>query len=77
MLTYFVQDAYALLLAAHDPRIRLLGVSTVHGNAALDRTTFNARALLEAIGKREIKVYSGAAKPIVREAVHASDIHGD
>ena len=33
--------------------------------------------MLEAIGKREVKVYAGAAKPIVRDAVHAVDIHGN
>jgi uridine nucleosidase len=54
----------------------LLGVSTVHGNAALDQTTYNTRAILEAIGRRDVKVYSGAAKPIMRDAVHAADIHG-
>ncbi|KAH7082229.1 Inosine/uridine-preferring nucleoside hydrolase domain-containing protein [Paraphoma chrysanthemicola] len=70
-------DAYALLLSAHDPRVELLGVTTVHGNAALDQTTFNTRAILEAIGRRDVKVYSGAAKPIVRDAVHAADIHGE
>ncbi|CAI6333106.1 unnamed protein product [Periconia digitata] len=70
-------DAYALLLAAHDPRVDLLGVSTVHGNASLDQTTYNARGMLEALGKRDIKVYSGASKPIKRDAVHAVDIHGE
>ncbi|KAI8936699.1 hypothetical protein NX059_007090 [Plenodomus lindquistii] len=70
-------DAYALLLSAQDPRVELLGVSTVHGNAALDQTTFNTRAILEAIGRRDVKVHSGAAKPIVRDAVHAADIHGE
>ncbi|KAH7392118.1 Inosine/uridine-preferring nucleoside hydrolase domain-containing protein [Phaeosphaeria sp. MPI-PUGE-AT-0046c] len=71
-------DAYALLLSGQDPdRVELLGVSTVHGNAALDQTTFNTRAILEAIGRRDVKVYSGAAKPIVRDAVHAADIHGE
>ncbi|KAF2001698.1 nucleoside hydrolase [Amniculicola lignicola CBS 123094] len=70
-------DAYACLLAAHDPRVRLLGVSTVHGNASIDQTTFNTRSILEAIGKRDIKVYSGADKPISRDAVHAADIHGE
>ncbi|KAF2637207.1 Inosine/uridine-preferring nucleoside hydrolase [Massarina eburnea CBS 473.64] len=70
-------DAYALLLAAHDPRVELLGVSTVHGNASLEQTTFNARGMLEAIGKSDVKVYSGASKPIVRDAVHAADIHGE
>lgn len=65
------------MLAAHDPRIDLLGVTTVHGNAALQQTTFNTRAILEAIGKRDINVYPGAAKPISRNAVHAADIHGE
>ncbi|KAJ4361926.1 Uridine nucleosidase 1 [Neocucurbitaria cava] len=70
-------DAYALLLSAHNPRVEFLGVSTVHGNAALEQTTFNTRAILEAIGRRDVKVYSGAAKPIARDAVHAADIHGE
>ncbi|KAF2183171.1 nucleoside hydrolase [Zopfia rhizophila CBS 207.26] len=70
-------DAYALLLCTHDPRVQLLGVTTVHGNAPLDQTTFNTRAILEALGKRDVKVYPGAAKPIVREVVHATDIHGE
>ncbi|KAF2477000.1 Inosine/uridine-preferring nucleoside hydrolase [Lindgomyces ingoldianus] len=70
-------DAYALLLSSHDPRVELLGVSTVHGNAPLDQTTFNTRGMLEAMGKGHIKVYPGAAKPITREVVHAADIHGE
>jgi inosine-uridine nucleoside N-ribohydrolase len=52
-------------------------VSTVHGNASLDQTTLNARATLEAIGKRDVKVYIGAHKPIKRVAVSAVDIHGN
>lgn len=48
----------------------------MHGNASLDQTTLNSRSLLESIGKREIKVYPGASKPILREAVSAVDIHG-
>ena len=48
----------------------------MHGNAPLDQTTFNTRSILEALGRRNVKVYPGAAKPIVREVVHATDIHG-
>lgn len=57
--------------------MNLLGVSTVHGNSSIDQTTFNTRGILEAIGKRDIKVYPGAEKPIQRNAVHAVDIHGE
>jgi len=76
-VTCHIKDAYALLISAHDPRVELLGVSTVHGNAALEQTTFNTRAILEAIGRHDVRVYAGAAKPIMRDAVHAADIHGN
>ncbi|GME54123.1 putative uridine nucleosidase [Neofusicoccum parvum] len=54
-------DAFALLLAAHNPQVHLLGVSTVHGNASLEHTTQNSLSILEAIGCRDIPVYPGAS----------------
>ncbi|MCJ1442133.1 MAG: Uridine nucleosidase 1 [Stictis urceolatum] len=70
-------DAFALLLAAHHPSLHLLGVSTVHGNASLARTTSNAGSVLTAIGRADVPVYPGAAKPFCRDAVCAPDIHGE
>ncbi|EKG17314.1 hypothetical protein MPH_05380 [Macrophomina phaseolina MS6] len=70
-------DAFAILLAAHNPHVRLLGVSTVHGNASLEHTTQNGLSILEAIGRREIPLYPGASKPLERDAVHAASIHGE
>lgn len=32
-------DAFAVLLAAHCPKIHLLGITTVHGNSSLENTT--------------------------------------
>lgn len=74
-----MQDAFAILLAAHHPRINLLGVSTVFGNAPLSKTTLNAGALLTAIGKHdEIPLHVGADKPLERPAHHpATEIHGE
>ncbi|KAL2043094.1 hypothetical protein N7G274_004154 [Stereocaulon virgatum] len=69
-------DAFAVLLAAHHPSLRLLGISTVHGNASLEKTTTNTLSILTAIGRSDVPVYPGAVKPFSRNAVHASDIHG-
>ncbi|KAL2060180.1 hypothetical protein VTL71DRAFT_9575 [Oculimacula yallundae] len=70
-------DAFAILLAAYHPSMDLLGISTVHGNASLVNTTRNAGSILTAIGKPDIPVYSGAAKGLIRPAVHADAIHGE
>ncbi|KAL8714247.1 MAG: hypothetical protein Q9220_001976 [cf. Caloplaca sp. 1 TL-2023] len=70
------KDAFALLLAAHHPPLKLLGVSTVHGNASVAHTTANAGSILTALGVPHIPYYAGAARPFSREAVYAPDIHG-
>lgn len=54
-----------------------MGISTVHGNASVEKTTYNAISLLTAIGRTCIPVYSGASAGLVRPAVHAEDIHGE
>ncbi|KAI0395769.1 Inosine/uridine-preferring nucleoside hydrolase [Xylariaceae sp. FL0594] len=73
-------DVFAILLGAYHPGIRLLGISTVHGNAPLEKTTNNALSVLAAIGKHQgtdIKVYPGAAKALQRPPVNATAIHGE
>lgn len=57
----------------------MLNISTVHGNASLDKTTNNALSVLAAIGKHhEVTVYPGAAQALHRQPVDApSDIHGE
>ncbi|KAJ9608417.1 Uridine nucleosidase 1 [Cladophialophora chaetospira] len=69
-------DACAILLAAYHPSLELIGVSTVHGNAPLSRTTVNALSVLEAIGKPQIHVCPGSSKPFCRPGKTAPDIHG-
>ncbi|KAI0600816.1 Inosine/uridine-preferring nucleoside hydrolase domain-containing protein [Biscogniauxia sp. FL1348] len=71
-------DAFAILLAAHHPGIKLLGISTVHGNASLDNTTNNALSILAAISKhRDVNVYPGASRALQRAPIHATAIHGE
>ncbi|KAK1815804.1 Uridine nucleosidase 1 [Friedmanniomyces endolithicus] len=69
-------DAFAILQAARSDDVDLLGISTVYGNAPLENTTYNTRAILKAIGREDVPVYPGASKPSCREAAHAPDIHG-
>lgn len=70
-------DAFAILLAAYHPRARLLGVSTVHGNAPLSHTTNNTLAVLEALGQASVEVVKGADRPLQRPPSFAPDIHGE
>lgn len=70
-------DAFAILLAALHPSVKLLGISTVYGNAPLSHTTTNTLAILKAIGREDIPVYSGASEPFCRPVALAPDIHGE
>ncbi|KAH9947167.1 Inosine/uridine-preferring nucleoside hydrolase domain-containing protein [Amylocystis lapponica] len=70
-------DATAILLAVHCNNIRLLGISTVHGNASADNTNNNAARCLYAFAASEsVHVYPGATKPLIRPARHDPEIHG-
>ena len=70
-------DAIALLLALASPELELLGVTTVAGNQTLEKTTANAIRVLEFVGRTDISVAAGADRPLVREQVVASNVHGE
>lgn len=77
-----IDDAMALLMLARDPRAELVGITTVFGNAAVERTTANALALCERFGI-DAPVARGAARALVRppgeypEAIHGRDAMGE
>ena len=70
-------DAIALLLALASPEVELLGITTVHGNQTLDKTTENALRVLELAGRGDISVARGADRPLVRELHVAAHVHGE
>ncbi|GAA2542605.1 pyrimidine-specific ribonucleoside hydrolase RihA [Winogradskya consettensis] len=70
-------DALALLLAVGDPRLRLLGVTTVAGNQTLAKTTSNALKILALAGAVDVPVAAGCDRPLVGELTVAGDIHGE
>ncbi len=69
-------DAMALLLALASPELELLGVSTVHGNQTLERTTANALRVLEFAGS-DLAVAAGADRPLLRDPAVAAEVHGE
>jgi inosine-uridine nucleoside N-ribohydrolase len=69
-------DAIALLLALASPEVELLGVTTVHGNQTLDKTTANALRVLEFAGRPDVPVAAGADRALRREQFVAEYVHG-
>lgn len=67
-------DALAILLAG--ATTELVGITTVSGNAPLDRTLANALVVTQIAGL-EVPVHAGASRPLVAEPRHAAFIHGE
>ena len=67
-------DVIAIVVAAHTTD--LLGITTVAGNAPLDRTTHNACIFRDAL-RLGVGVHSGAVRPLVAEPKYAGFVHGE
>ena len=70
-----IDDAVALALAAKLPELRIVAITTVHGNTDVDRTTRNARLIASRAGL-SLPIIAGAAAPLVREPHPARASHG-
>lgn len=68
-------DVMALLLGART--LDLQGITTVFGNASLEQTTRNARQTVEFAELTSIPIAKGIARPLVRDARHAPEVHGE
>lgn len=69
-------DAIAIFLAAGNPNIELLGITTVAGNQTIEKVTRNALAVC-AVAGITVPVARGAAVPLVTPQMVAEDIHGE
>ena len=67
-------DAIALMYCLSDPKINLVGVSTVHGNQESYKTFKNITGHISKL--KQIKVISGANKPLKRPSQICGEIHG-
>ncbi|MFD5424331.1 nucleoside hydrolase [Streptomyces sp. NPDC127084] len=70
-------DAIAILLAAGDPAIDLLAITTVAGNQVVEKTTLNARRICTAAAITDVPIAAGCARPLVGTRYVAADVHGD
>lgn len=66
-------DAVAILFAAR--HLHLVGITTVHGNNALENVTRNALAVLELAGL-DVPLAVGCAEPLAQRRIGAAPVHG-
>ncbi len=72
-----VDDALAIMLALGSPELDVIGICTVSGNVPLSTGTRNAQGLLQLLEHTEIPVFAGADQPLKRDAVFATEVHGE
>ena len=71
-------DGVAILLALASPdELEVLGVIAVAGNVPLERTSTNARKIIDLSGRTDVPVFAGCARPMVRKPVTAEHVHGE
>jgi purine nucleosidase len=68
-------DMMSLLVLLQSPNVDLLGITAVTGDGWRDAEVAHTLRLLEFVGRTDVKVYPGAAFPLVRtqEATHLAE----
>ncbi|MGB0114427.1 MAG: nucleoside hydrolase [Ilumatobacteraceae bacterium] len=67
-------DAMAIIAAA--AYADLVGITTVAGNAPLERTTHNARVMRDLMGL-DVPIHSGSPRPLIAEPSFGAFVHGE
>ena len=72
-----VDDIFALsmLFEAQD-KVEVIGLSTIFGNTVVEKTTKNAKLILEAVGKEHLPVARGASYPLCVPLDTSPFVHG-
>ena len=72
-----VDDAVALITALSLDELDIVGVSAVAGNTTQENAFRNARDVLALKNRKDIRVYPGANKPLVKDLRIATHAHGE
>jgi non-specific riboncleoside hydrolase len=70
-----IDDAVAIAAALFDESLDIKLFTTVGGNVSVDKVTKNLLKLL-AFWNKDVPVAIGSGRPLLREAIDASEIHG-
>lgn len=71
-----IDDALAIMLALGSRELRIRAITTVCGNAEVEKTSKNALKVLEAFDAGDIPVARGHSRPLKRELYTAGYVHG-
>lgn len=71
-----IDDAVAIAAALFSDELEVRLITTVGGNVGIENVTKNALKLLKFFGKN-VPVAKGADRPLIREAIDASNVHGE
>jgi purine nucleosidase len=71
-----IDDMVALLIAATAPEINLRGVTCVAGNVEIHHVARNTGKILHMVGRADVPVSIGAARPLQRRLRTAPETHG-
>ena len=71
-----IDDMIALLIAATAPELNLRGVTCVAGNVEIQHVARNTGKVLRMVGRGDVPVSIGAARPLQRRLRTAPDTHG-
>ena len=69
-------DALALMMAVNSPDLEVEALTTVGGNASLAHTTRNALRLVHYLGRSDLPVFKGSARPLRGRFHYAPYFHG-
>jgi len=70
-------DVVAIIMALKSKEIHIEAITTVAGNCNVDLATLNELMTLEITDTYYPPVYKGASKPLYRDLVTATDVHGE
>ena len=69
-------DAAAIIMAALQPEIDLLGITVVSGNVSLEQGAQNALMSLEVAGRTDVPVYCGSSDSIAGAEYEIFSVYG-